>query len=282
LKALLKYKRSIFGLTFGALLILPQLAWPDDGVAFYNLKTGEDIIENVTLPTIDGDQASLLDHEKGANVFIFFRTGAEPSLRGIKDMSRCAEELAEFPIHWVGLVSDLQPVEEVRAMVDESGFKGPILIDQGNTLYGKFGVRLHPVVGVAAGNGLLTAYQAFTQVNFCARVKAYVLHTLGEIDTEELDRRLNPQSVNPRGNASTASRNLRMGERFLAAGNPEQALASAQRSLELVPGLPEAHGLAALALAHQEQCEAAAEHIAKALLGNTQEPKALEARQKCE
>lgn len=275
-------KRTIFSLLSGAMLLLPQLAWPDEGAAFYNLKVGEDLIENVTLPTLDGREAPLLNQQKGANVFIFFRPGAEPSRRGLKDMADCAEQLKDYPVYWVGLVSDRHPPEEVRVMVAESGFPGPVLIDRGNALYGKFGVRLHPVVGVADGKGLLTAYQPFSQINYCAQVKAKVLHTLGEIDAAELDRRLNPGAVNPRGEAAVAKRNLRMGERFLQIGNHEQALATARRSLELVPDLPAAHGLAALALAHQQQCEAAATHIEQALAGDPGEEKALAARQQCE
>jgi tetratricopeptide (TPR) repeat protein len=196
-------------------------------------------------------------------------------------MARCAEELAAYPVHWVGLVSDRYPLEEVKALVAQANFPGPVLIDQGNALYGKFGVRLHPVVGITDRQGRLTAYQPFTQINFCARVKAQVLHTLGEISTEELEQQLRPRSLDPRSDIGVATRNLRMGERFIEIGNYEMALATAQRSLELVPDLAGGHGLAALALAHQDECAAAAEHIKKALEQDPAEAKALAAREKC-
>jgi len=277
-------RKRLFGtLLFGGLILLmPQLAWTEESMAFANLTIGKDVLDNLTLPTIDGGQASLLDPKKGANVFIFFRSGAEPSRLGLKEMGKCAEELASYPIHWVGLVSDRDPVEAVKAMVAESRFPGPVLIDTGNALYGKLGVRLHPVVGIADQNGLLTAYQPYAQINFCARVKAQVLRTLGKISEEELQRQLNPAAtVNPKNNDSKALRNLKMGERFFAAGNYDQALATARHSLELVPDLPEANGLAALSLASMKQCAEAAEHQKRALARNPQEPKALEAQRLC-
>jgi tetratricopeptide (TPR) repeat protein len=274
-------KRWIGSLVIALLLVAPQLAWPEVGAAFYNLTVNEDVIANVTLPTIEGGEAPLLDPAKGASVFIFFRPGAEPSRRGLSDMARCAEELAAYPVHWVGLVSDRYPLEEVKALVAQANFPGPVLIDQGNALYGKFGVRLHPVVGITDRQGRLTAYQPFTQINFCARVKAQVLHTLGEISAEELEQQLRPRSLDPRSDIGVATRNLRMGERFIELGNYEMALATAQRSLELVPDLAGGHGLAALALAHQDECAAAAEHIKKALEQDPAEAKALAAREKC-
>ncbi|MFH7326050.1 hypothetical protein [Desulfurivibrio sp. C05AmB] len=274
-------KRWIGSLVIALLLVAPQLAWPEAGAAFYNLTVNEDVIANVTLPTIEGGEATLLDPTKKANVFIFFRPGAEPSRRGLSDMGRCAEELAAYPVYWVGLVSDRYPLEEVKALVAQANFPGPVLIDQGNALYGKFGVRLHPVVGITDAKGLLTAYQPFTQINFCARVKAQVLHTLGELSAEELEQQLRPRSLDPRSDIGVAIRNLRMGERFIEIGNYEMALATAQRSLELVPDLAGGHGLAALALAHQDECAAAAEHINKALEQDPAEAKALAAREKC-
>ncbi|MFH7320084.1 hypothetical protein ACHHRT_05635 [Desulfurivibrio sp. D14AmB] len=274
-------RSAIGGLVIGMLLLLPQLAWPDEGAAFYNLEVGVDVIENVVLPTIAGGEAPLLDDKQGANVFIFFSPANGSSHRGLDDMGRCAEELADYSVHWVGLVSDRYPLAEVRAMVAETSFAGPVLIDQGNALYGKFGVRLFPVVGVTDGAGLLTAYQPFRQINFCARVKARILHTLGEIDAAELERRLNPQAVDPRAETAVAQRNLRLGQRFLQIGDYEQALATARRSLELAPDLAAAHGLAALALAHRQQCQAAAVHIERALTGDPREAKALAARQLC-
>jgi len=56
------------------ILLMPQLSWPKESMAFYNLTVGKDTLDNPTLPTIAGGQASLLDPKKGANVFIFFRS----------------------------------------------------------------------------------------------------------------------------------------------------------------------------------------------------------------
>ncbi|MFH1019838.1 MAG: hypothetical protein V1782_04375 [Pseudomonadota bacterium] len=276
-------KQWLGTLLLGCLFLLaPQLAWPEESKAFSSLTAGKDSLENPSLPTIDGGQASLLDLKKGANVFIFFRSGAEPSRLGLAEIGKCMAELSASPVHWVALVSDRDPVEAVKAMVAESRFSGPVLIDNGNALYGKFGVRLHPTVGITDQKGLLTAYQPYAQINFCAQVKAQVLRTLGKISEEELQRQLNPAAtVDPKNDDSKASRNLKMGERFFAAGNYEQALAAAQRSLELAPDLPEAHGLAALSLASQKQCAEAAEHQKQALAGNPQEAKALEAQRLC-
>ena len=277
----MKCRHWLGSLAMAAMLLLPQLVWSEPGAAFYNLEAGKDVLENVTLPTIDGGEATLLDHEMGANVFIFFRPGPEPPRRGLADMARCGEDLAAYPVRWTALVSDRYPAEEVKAVVENANFRGPVLVDDGNTLYGRYGVRLHPVVGVTDADGLLTAYQPYTQINFCSRVKAKVLRTLGEIDDAELQQRLSPRSVDPRADSAVARRNLRMGQRFLDIGNYQHALDTARRSLELDPDLAAAHGMAALALAHQGECEEAAAYIDRALALEPAQAEAEAARQQC-
>ncbi len=274
-------RRWLGSLMIGLMLAVPDLVWSESGAAFYNLEAGEDVIENVTLATIEGGEADLLDPEMGANVFIFFRPGPEPSRRGLGNMAECANDLAEYPVRWVALVSDRYPAGEVSKVVKEADFRGPVLVDQGNTLYGRFGVRLHPVVGVTDSKGLLTAYQPYTRINFCARVKAKVLHTLGEISAEEMEQRLRPGSFDPRADAARAKRNLIMGQRFLEIGEYQEALNTVRRSLELDPDLAGAHGLGALALAHQGECDKATDFIDRALALEPGQEDALKARELC-
>jgi len=231
---------------------------PLDALAFSNVAVG-DTLENPELPTLAGGHETLLSAQAQANVFVFFRPQQENSLLALKALSECERQLSGKPVHWVAVVSSSWSAQEVKASVAAAGSRMPVLIDQGDALYGRLGVRLYPAVGIANGKLQLVAYEPFQKINYCDRLRGQVRYALGEIGKAELaqadapDRALMPNEMK----GAVANRHVRMGEAYLGMEQPEKAAAEARAILEQEPRFAPAHVLLGDALSAQGKCEEA-------------------------
>ena len=202
-------------------------------MAFANVPVGT-VVENAVLPALAGGEQTLLS-DTNVSVFIFIDPGLEHSNRALVQIAECQKELSDQPVHWCAIVSDRVPKAAVEAEVQVSGIAMPVLIDQGDALYGKFGVVLHPVVGITDQSRRLVAYQPFAKVNYKAVIRAQIRHALKEMSDEELAEVLNPPAAALGGEASVAHRYLRLAEKQFASTNYVQALANLQKSLAQNP-----------------------------------------------
>lgn len=242
----------------GALASLAFALAPLAARAFSNVAVG-DTLENVELPTLAGGTEPLLSPRAQANVFIFFRPQQENSLAALKALSDCERQLADKPVHWVAVVSSTWSAAEVKASVTAAGARMPVLIDQGDALYGKLGVRLHPAVGVANGKFQLLAYEPFQQINYCDKVRGQVRYALGEISRAELARAAAPErALMPNEmQGAVANRHVKMGEMYLGMQQFDKAAAEARSLLDQDPRFAPAHVLLGDALSAQGKCQEA-------------------------
>ncbi|GEJ56766.1 hypothetical protein [Anaeromyxobacter diazotrophicus] len=231
---------------------------PADALAFTNVAVG-DTLENVELPTLAGGREALLSPQAQANVFIFFRPQQENSQLALKAISDCERQLAGKPVHWVAVVSSSWSAQEVKASVAAAGARIPVLIDQGDVLYGRLGVRLHPAIGVANGKLQLVAYEPFQAINYCDRIRGTVRYALGEISKAELAQADAPaKALMPNEmKGAVSNRHVRMGEMYLGMQQPDKAAAEARLILEQDPRFAPAHVLLGDALSSQGKCEEA-------------------------
>ncbi len=195
------------------------------------------LIENVELRTLAGGREKLLSPKVKANVFVFFRANQERSLDALKQMAACEKELAGKSIHWAAIVSSSEVPEEVQAYVTESGIKMPVLLDEGDLLYARLEVRLHPMVGIADAKGVLQALEPYRQINYCEMVKTRIRILLGEATTAQLDKVVNPES-SPLPGADPmkkAMRDVNMARRLFEIGQFEKSVEFAQRAILVAP-----------------------------------------------
>ena len=216
-----------------AYLAAGALLWSLSALAFANVPVGA-VVENVSLPALAGGEQSLLS-DTNVSVFIFIKPGQEHSNQAMAQITECEKEMAGKPVHWCAIVSDRIPKAEVEAQVQATGLTMPILIDQGDALYGKFGVVLHPVIGITDQDRKLVAYQPFAKVNYKAFVRAQIRHALKEISDEELAEVLKPTAAVLGGEASVAHRYLRLAEKQFQSTNYDQALSNLKKSLDQNP-----------------------------------------------
>lgn len=212
-------------LILAAHLLSVEAAW-----AFAHAPLGS-VIENVELKALDGNKYPLLSNAT-ANVFIFFKPGQEHSRAALLQLAACEKEMASNSVRWVAIVSDRFPKVEVETAVKETGISMPVLIDAGNMLYGKLGVALCPVLGIADQDHKLVAYEYFTKVNFAEVVRARLRYLLKQINAQELERVLNPSGSSPSAEAEKARRRLKLAEKLFQAKSYQKALENVNKSLE--------------------------------------------------
>jgi tetratricopeptide (TPR) repeat protein len=231
--------------------------------AFAHAKIGS-VIENVELTALDGSKQLLLSNAT-ANVFVFFKPGQEHSRATLIHLATCEKEMAAKSVRWVAIVSDRFPKAEVETAVKETGLTMPVLIDAGDALYGKLGVVLCPVLGLADQDHQLVAYEYFTKVNFTEVVRARIRYLLKEIDAQELEQVLNPSGATPGTDADKARRRYKLAEKLFQAKSYAKALENVNDSLEKDGKVAAAHALKGHILAAMGNPEAARSAFAEAL-----------------
>ncbi len=195
-----------------------------------------DVVDDVELATIDGRKDRLLGKSAKANVFVFFRPDQEHSLDTLKELAACEVEFKAKPVRFVGIVSDSSPTEDVRAAVSASGVRMPVLVDAGDALYAKLGVRLHPLIGVVDGKRKLVAWEPFRKINYCERARVRVRYLLGEVSEAEVAKVDEPDaSENKSTEEGKAKRHLNFARMLLQMGEHAQALAEVQKALMISP-----------------------------------------------
>jgi len=252
--------------------------WPGAGRAFSNVEVGA-TLQNPALPTLDGGRAELLSRKATASVFVFFRPQQDHSLDALRELESVRRELAGRPVRFVAVVSDSWPADEVRAVVKAAGVEWPVLVDVGDALYGRLGVRLHPVLGIADGSFRLAAYEHFRQINFREIVLARLRVALGDLKEVDMARVLEPEKATSGGPEAEARRHLNLARALWKRKNPK-ALESARRSVEAAPSAA-AWALQGEILAAGGDCKAALAAFQAALKIDPADAVARQGRQGC-
>ena len=213
---------------------LAGAAWPRPGGAFSNVELGA-TLENPALPTLDGGRAELLSRKHAASLFVFFRPHQDHSLDALRELESIRRELQGKPVRFVAVVSDAWPAEEARQVVQAAGVEWPVLVDVGDALYGRLGVRLHPVVGISDRSLRLVAYEHFRQINFREIVLGRLRVVLGELKEADMARVLEPEKATTGSPEAEARRYVNLGRALWKRKNGPKALEAVRRSLEAAP-----------------------------------------------
>jgi tetratricopeptide (TPR) repeat protein len=240
------------------------------------------MVENVELRTLAGGKEKLLSGKVKANVFVFFRPNNERSADALKQMATCEQEFSGKPVRWVAIVSSSENPEEVKPMVAASGIKMPVLIDDGDILYDRLGVRLHPMVGIADGKFKLLAMEQYRQIEYCDLIRGRIKVALGEMTDGELAKIENPdKGIMPGADPmKKALRDVNMARRLYEIGQFQKAIDRAKKALEIAP-VAKGFSLQAVALSKLSRCAEAMPLADQALKMDAADPWAPEAKAAC-
>lgn len=245
------------------------------GAAAAHAATGTPV-ENVELPALAGGKERILSPKAKANVLVFFRTGQERSVDALVQLAACEKLFAGKPVRWVGVVSGDEDASAVKEVVARTGVAMPVVLDAGDELYGRLGIRLHPMVALVDGAFRVSSIEMYRQIDYCEIIKARIRFLLGEIDAAALaDVYEPPKGTMPGADPrDVARRDVNLGRRLLQRGAAEKALASAERALGRAE-IPGAWLLKGDALAARGDCAGARQAYARALALDPKDPAAL-------
>ncbi|MBE0624296.1 MAG: tetratricopeptide repeat protein [Burkholderiales bacterium] len=237
-------------------------------------------VANAEMPTPEGGRARVLQPAE-TNVLVFFRPNQERSLEALRELALCQKGFDGKSARWAAIVSDSVPVVGAAAMLRESGFAAPLLIDTGDALYGSLGIALHPVVVIVDKENKLAAFEPFRAVNFCAVVGAHLRYVLREISMEEMRAALDPPKAVEGGNGQVARRYRALAKALLKSGKLEKALEYAHKSVELDPAFADGHATIGEILRVQEKCADAMPAYDRALALDAANATAAQGRKRC-
>lgn len=221
-------------------------------------------VPSAEMPLLEGGKASPL-RDVEANVLVFFRPNQERSSGALRELAGCRKGLAGKSVHWSGIVSGSVPAESAAGLVRETGFGVPVLVDNGDSLYGALGLALHPVVVIVGRDHKLAAFEPFRTLDFCSVVRARIRHVLREISDDELRIALDPPKAAEGGNGQVARRYRALAGALLKAKNYDKAAEYARKSIERDPTLAPAHALLGEILSAQGHCAEALPAFNKAI-----------------
>lgn len=194
------------------------------------------VVENADLEALGGGRQALLASGR-IHVLVFLRPGQARSEDTIRRLAGCESSLQDKPVRTVLLVSAGAPREEVRALVAGSGVRAPVLLDEGDRVYGRMELRQHPVVVVVDAVGKVHAVEPYQRLRYCEIVLARVRFLLGELDQAAVDRILKPERAtfpNEVGGGA-AARYVNLGDREMAKGNCALAIQAYDDALRRDP-----------------------------------------------
>ena len=195
------------------------------------------VIGDLKLASLDGKPESLVERGAVATVVVFFRTGQERSLEALRAIAACEASLGGKRTRLVGVVSDQSPPAEVRTTLADAGARLPVLVDAGDALYARLGVRTHPTLAIVDGARRVTAVEPYHALGSCEVLRARVRRVLGEISEADLAKALAPDHSQLPGEdpLGVAGRHVKFGRKLLAARSYAEAHRNARKSLEIAP-----------------------------------------------
>jgi len=211
-----------------ALLLVPAMAPA-------HVDAGEPV-ENAELEGLDGQRHALL--AKGPiNVLVFFRPEQERSVDTLERLAECEKLFAGKPVRVVALVSAAAPRGMVRAMVAAAGVRSPVLLDEGDQIYGKLELRQHPMIVIVDKRWKVHAFEPYVRLRYCEIVRARIRFLLGELDQAAVERIVKPPRAEfPTGVAGgSAGRYVKLGDKQRAKGNCALAVKAYDHALEHDP-----------------------------------------------
>lgn len=229
---------------------------------------------------LEGGKAYAL-RDVEANVLVFFRPNQERSLGALRELAQCQTGFAGKSVHWVAVVSSSAPAESVAALMRDTRFAAPVLVDSGDALYGSLGLALHPVVVIVDRDQKLAAFEPFRSVDYCSVISARIRHVLREISDDELRAALAPPKSTQGGSDQVARRYRAFAEALFKDKHYDKALENVRKSLDKDPLLAPAHALLGEILLAQGNCTDAVPAFDQALALDAGNASAREGLERC-
>lgn len=233
-------------------MVLPAAAgagWSGDAKATH-IAPGSPVGEATLKAWPEGSLT--LPRGRGPQAWLFVRPGHDRSLRALKTLAACRDDLRLGPVAWTVVAAEGAGEAELRRAAEALGPEARGGVDAGDRLYGALGVANHPALALVGSDGKLLAFEPWRAVNFCAVASARARQAAGELDDAQVARLLDPAPTAPvGGNGAVANRYRAMAESLLKSGDKDKALATVRKGLER-----DANAISLWRMAHRLEAEA--------------------------
>jgi hypothetical protein len=232
----LSFRTLVSGRAAALLVVLAGLMAAVPARASAHVEVGTKLEDATLVEATSGGRQPIFG-KADVHVLVLFKPGQDRSLDTLKQLASCEKTLATKSVRVLGLVSSSFGNEEVRAFVKQTGISMPVLVDEGDELYGKLEIRQHPIAIVVDRDRKISAVQPYTRLAFCDVLLAQVQFALKEITAEQLKAVTEPQKAPMPSDdrSAVAKRHLRLGDRYLAAGSCALAAKQFEEALALDP-----------------------------------------------
>lgn len=193
------------------------------------------------LPAIDGTTVDSESLKGSVVVLLCLSAEQRRSELAAMDSEAVVHDIGSDQVKLIHVTADVIQKAYFEKFRQDRGIRTPLALDADRSLYAKLGLIVFPTTAVVSKDGKLAHVIALHDTKYKHVLDAEIRHSLGQINDEELAKRLSEQPASDSSPKSVASahralaRSLREKGRFDAAKDElEKALASDPENREIV------------------------------------------------
>jgi len=246
------------GLIMGLFLVTPG-----SGSAFRNLEKGQPAPDFTVKDMEDMDRT--LASEKGKVLILsFVKVDQDRSVKTLNALEEVNGIFKDDGVTVWGITSQTDDKAAIQGLIDKLDLHYPILLDEGQKLYGEFGLFTFPSTMVVDQKGdYVHEYTSYSN-DFQDTIVNDIKVLLGIISAEDSSKAAQKtEIVEQSQEEKDAERNLQMAKVLLKRGFGTKALPKLEQALELNPTLIEARLLSGEVYLKDEQYDKAKEQFEK-------------------
>jgi Tfp pilus assembly protein PilF len=236
---------------------------PGSGAAFRNLEKGQ-AVPDFTAKDMEDMDRTLAAHKGKVVILSFVKVDQDRSVKTLNALEEVSVIFkSEGVIVW-GITSQTEDTGAIQALIDKLDLNYPILLDEGQKLYGEFGLFTFPATMVVDQEGKYVHEYASYSSDFQETIVNDVKVLLGIISQEDSNKAASKTEIVELSPAEKdAERNMQMAKVLLKRGFGTKALPKLEKALELNPTLIEARLLSGEIYLKDEQYDKAREQFEK-------------------
>lgn len=246
------------GLVMGLFLVSPG-----NGSAFRNLEMGKPA-PDFTIKDTEGMDHTLAAEKGKVMVLSFVKIDQDRSVKTLNALEEINGVFKDEGIVVWGITSQTEDKAAIGTLMEKLDLNYPLLLDEGQKLYGEFGLFTFPATMVIDQEGnYVHEYASYSndfQENIINKVKV-LLGLMSEEDSSKSAEKTEIIKLSPE--EQEAERNMQMAKVLLKRGFGTKALPKLEKALELNPSLVEARLLSGEIYLKDEQYDKAREQFEK-------------------
>lgn len=199
-----------------------------------NLERGQEA-PAFNLSTLSGEQISSESLRGKATILIFVAAEQSSSEKAARAAHELKQKLNREDVEFITVTADASRAVYFRRFRDGANIHSPLLFDFERKLYGDLGLIVLPTTVILDKDWRLAHVISSVRSDYGHMLEAYVLHTLGEIDDDELAKQLETEVYERNRDEDRIARHRAAARLLRQRGLSEDAAGELQSALEIDP-----------------------------------------------